>query len=136
MKKVIAVLSLAFVLLGLNNSSIAQTQVSEEEVFQVVDEGAMFPQGKEAMTEFLAKNLKYPEKAIKDSIAGRVFVSFIVEKDGSLSNIKVLRDIGGGCGEEAIRVMKLMPKWTPAKVGNKLVRQQYYMPIEFRLARK
>lgn len=136
MKKVIAVLSLVFVLLGLNNSSIAQTQVSEEEVFQVVDEGAMFPQGKEAMTEFLAKNLKYPEKAIKDSIAGRVFVSFIVEKDGSLSNIKVLRDIGGGCGEEAIRVMKLMPKWTPAKVGNKLVRQQYYMPIEFRLAKK
>ncbi len=136
MKKVIAVLSLAFVLLGLNNSSIAQTKVSEEEVFQVVDEGAMFPQGKEAMTEFLAKNLKYPEKAIKDSIAGRVFVSFIVEKDGSLSNIKVLRDIGGGCGEEAIRVMKLMPKWTPAKVGNKLVRQQYYMPIEFRLAKK
>lgn len=136
MKKVIAVLSLAFVLLGLNNPSIAQTQVSEEEVFQVVDEGAMFPQGKEAMTEFLAKNLKYPEKAIKDSIAGRVFVSFIVEKDGSLSNIKVLRDIGGGCGEEAIRVMKLMPKWTPAKVGNKLVRQQYYMPIEFRLAKK
>ena len=136
MKKVIAVLSLAFVLLGLNNLSIAQTQVSEEEVFQVVDEGAMFPQGKEAMTEFLAKNLKYPEKAIKDSIAGRVFVSFIVEKDGSLSNIKVLRDIGGGCGEEAIRVMKLMPKWTPAKVGNKPVRQQYYMPIEFRLAKK
>jgi TonB family protein len=136
MKKVIAVLSLAFVLLGLNNSSIAQTQVSEEEVFQVVDEGAMFPQGKEAMTEFLAKNLKYPEKAIKDSIAGRVFVSFIVEKDGRLSNIKVIRDIGGGCGEEAIRVMKLMPKWTPAKVGNKLVRQQYYMPIEFRLAKK
>ena len=136
MKKVIAVLSLAFVLLGLNNLSIAQTQVSDEEVFQVVDEGAMFPQGKEAMTEFLAKNLKYPEKAIKDSIAGRVFVSFIVEKDGSLSNIKVLRDIGGGCGEEAIRVMKLMPKWTPAKVGNKLVRQQYYMPIEFRLAKK
>lgn len=136
MKKVIAVLSLVFVLLGLNNSSIAQTQVSDEEVFQVVDEGAMFPQGKEAMTEFLAKNLKYPEKAIKDSIAGRVFVSFIVEKDGSLSNIKVLRDIGGGCGEEAIRVMKLMPKWTPAKVGNKLVRQQYYMPIEFRLAKK
>ncbi len=136
MKKVIAVLSLAFVLLGLNNPSIAQTQLSEEEVFQVVDEGAMFPQGKEAMTEFLAKNLKYPEKAIKDSIAGRVFVSFIVEKDGSLSNIKVLRDIGGGCGEEAIRVMKLMPKWTPAKVGNKLVRQQYYMPIEFRLAKK
>jgi TonB family protein len=136
MKKVIAVLSLVFVLLGLNNSSIAQTQVSDEEVFQVVDEGAMFPQGKEAMTEFLAKNLKYPEKAIKDSIAGRVFVSFIVEKDGSLSNIKVIRDIGGGCGEEAIRVMKLMPKWTPAKVGNKLVRQQYYMPIEFRLAKK
>ena len=136
MKKVIAVLSLVFVLLGLNNPSIAQTQLSEEEVFQVVDEGAMFPQGKEAMTEFLAKNLKYPEKAIKDSIAGRVFVSFIVEKDGSLSNIKVLRDIGGGCGEEAIRVMKLMPKWTPAKVGNKLVRQQYYMPIEFRLAKK
>jgi TonB family protein len=136
MKKVIAVLSLVFVLLGLNNPSIAQTQVSDEEVFQVVDEGAMFPQGKEAMTEFLAKNLKYPEKAIKDSIAGRVFVSFIVEKDGSLSNIKVLRDIGGGCGEEAIRVMQLMPKWTPAKVGNKLVRQQYYMPIEFRLAKK
>lgn len=136
MKKVIAALSLVFVLLGLNNSSIAQTQVSEEAVFQTVDEGAMFPQGKEAMMKFITKNLKYPEKAIKDSITGRVFVSFIVEKDGNLSNIKVMRDIGGGCGEEAIRVMKLMPKWTPAKVGNKLVRQQYYMPIEFRLTNK
>lgn len=136
MKKVIAALSLVFVLLGLNNSSIAQAQVSEEAVFQTVDEGAMFPQGKEAMMKFITKNLKYPEKAIKDSITGRVFVSFIVEKDGNLSNIKVMRDIGGGCGEEAIRVMKLMPKWTPAKVGNKLVRQQYYMPIEFRLTNK
>ncbi len=133
MKKVIATLSLVFVLFGLNNLSVAQTQSSEEEVFQVVEQGAMFPQGMEAMKDFIAKNLKYPEKATKDSIAGRVFVSFIVEKDGSLSNIKVIRDIGGGCGEEAVRVLKSMPKWTPAKQRGKLVRQEFYIPIEFRL---
>ena len=66
-------------------------------------------------------------------IQGTVYVSFVIEKDGSVSNIKVLRNIGGGCGEEAVRVVQAMPKWKPARQRGKRVRAQYTLPIKFNL---
>lgn len=105
----------------------------EEDVFVVVEEDPEFPGGMEALYRYLASNIKYPENAKKERIQGKVYVSFVIEKDGSVSNIKVLRDIGGGCGEEAVRVVKQMPKWKPGRQRGKRVRTQYNLPINFNL---
>ena len=82
----------------------------------------------------MVDNLSYPQEALDEGIQGTVYVSFIVEKDGSISHIKVLRDIGGGCGEEAMRVVALMPKWEPGTQRGKPVRVQFNMPVKFTLS--
>ena len=92
-----------------------------------------FPGGVEAMYKYLAQNIKYPQLARENNITGKVYVEFVVEKDGSVSNVKVLRDIGGGCGQEAVRVVKSMPKWSPGKQRGKAVRVQYRLPVNFNL---
>ena len=90
-----------------------------------------FPGGMEGWGKYLSENLKYPEPARKENITGRVIMSFIVEKNGSLTDIKVLRGIGGGADEEAIRVLKAAPKWKPGVSDGLPVRVAYTMPILF-----
>ena len=102
-------------------------------VYQMVEEMPKYPGGEQAMMKYVADNIKYPEEAKDQNIAGRVFVSFIVEKDGSIGEVKVMRGIGGGCDEEAVRVIKAMPKWTPGKVKGEPVRVSYMMPLNFKL---
>ena len=92
-----------------------------------------FPGGVEALMDYVGRNVKYPEEAKDKEIQGRVFVSFVIEKDGSVNEVKVLRGIGGGCDEEAVRVIKAMPKWTPGKQKGKPVRVNYQIPINFKL---
>ncbi|MDD5569988.1 MAG: energy transducer TonB [Bacteroidales bacterium] len=92
-----------------------------------------FKGGEEARFKFILDNIKYPKDAKEMGIEGKVFISFIVEKDGSLSNFKILRGIGGGCDEEALRVAKLMPKWIPGKQKGYAVRVILNMPIQFTL---
>lgn len=104
-----------------------------DSVFQIVDEMPEFPGGVEAMMKYMAENVKYPEKAKDEEISGRVFISFVIEKDGSVSNVKVLRGIGGGCDEEAVRVISSMPKWKPGKQKGEAVRVSYQIPIMFKL---
>lgn len=108
-------------------------EVEEEEIFVVVEEDPEFPGGLDSLHAFIERNLVYPQLAKDNKIEGRVFVSFTVETDGSISNVKVLRDIGGGCGAEAIRVVMKMPKWKPGKQRGKPVRVQFNLPIEFKL---
>jgi len=105
--------------------------VQEEEIFTIVEEQPSFPGGEEARMKFISSNTKYPQIARETGIEGRVFVTFVVEKDGSITNIKLLRDIGGGCGEEAMRVVRAMPKWIPGKQRGQSVRVQFNMPISF-----
>ena len=105
----------------------------EDTVYQIVDEMPMFPGGEAAMMKFVANNVKYPQEAKDKDIAGRVFISFVVEKDGSVSNVEVKRGIGGGCDEEAVRVISAMPKWKPGIKDGKPVRVSYMMPIVFKL---
>lgn len=105
----------------------------EEEIFLVVEEDAEFPGGLEALSKYLSENIKYPQLAKENNIEGRVFVSFVVEKDGRVGNIKILRDIGGGCGAEAVRVVKSMPRWKPGKQRGKPVRSQFNLPVNFNL---
>ena len=92
-----------------------------------------FPGGEEALYKYLAQNIHYPEQAKKEQIQGRVFVNFVVGKDGSITDAVVKRGIGGGCDEEALRVVNAMPKWTPGKVRGENVRVNYYLPINFKL---
>ncbi len=110
-----------------------EEEVAEETIFTVVENDPEFPGGMDALYKYLAQNIKYPQLARDNNITGRVYVTFVVEKDGSIANPKVLRDIGGGCGQEAIRVVKSMPKWTPGKQRGKAVRVQFNLPVNFSL---
>lgn len=101
--------------------------------FLVVEEQASFPGGSEAWMKYLMKNFKYPRVAKRTGIEGRVFLSFYVDVDGSLSNIEVLRGIGGGCDQEAIRVLKKSPKWNPGKQRGIAVKSPMTLFITFRL---
>ncbi len=107
--------------------------ITKDEVFVVVEDMPSFPGGEKARNNYFAKNVKYPEVARKEGIEGRVFVTFVVDKDGSIADVKILRGIGGGCDEEAIRVIENMPKWIPGKQRGKDVRVQFNMPIVFKL---
>ena len=108
----------------------------EHDVYQIVEQMPEFPNGQEALMLYIAKQVKYPAEAKKAGAYGRVFIGFIVEPDGSLSDFKVLRGIGYGCDEEALRVVKSMPKWQPGMHRGKAVRVQYLVPVNFRLEEK
>lgn len=110
-----------------------EEEVVEEEVFTIVENMPSFPGGDEALLKYLGQNIKYPAIARDAGIQGRVYVTFVVEKDGSVTDVKVLRGIGGGCDEEAIRVVENMPKWSPGKQRGKPVKVQYNLPIRFTL---
>ncbi len=92
-----------------------------------------FPGGQSAFIKFLSRNLKYPVIAVEKGIEGKVLVSFIIEKNGRLSNIKILRGIGYGCDEEAIRVLEKCPEWKPGIQNKQKVRVAYTLPINFSL---
>ena len=121
------------------NTEITPVNIEEEKeeeeqpIFTVVEKDPEFPGGTEALYKYLAENIKYPQLARDNGITGKVYITFVVERDGSIANPKILRDIGGGCGAEAIRVVKAMPKWTPGKQRGKAVRVQFNLPVNFNL---
>jgi len=108
-------------------------QEAPKEIFTVVEEQPTYPGGDEARIKFLQENIKYPEEAKELGVQGKVFVTFVVEVDGSITDVRVLRGIGAGCDEEAIRVVKSMPKWQPGKQRGQAVRVQFNLPIKFTL---
>ena len=108
-----------------------EEEIVEEEIFTIVENMPEFPGGTTELFRYLSKNIKYPAMAKDAGIKGKVYVTFVVDKDGSIADVKVLRGIGGGCDEEAIRVVKGMPKWAPGKQRGKSVRVQYNLPINF-----
>ena len=112
---------------------VVEEEVVEQEIFKIVEEMPAFPGGEAKLMEYVAKNVKYPQIARETGVQGRVYVNFVVEPDGSVSNVSVLRGIGGGCDEEAIRVVKSMPKWKPGKQRGKAVRVSYMLPVNFKL---
>lgn len=115
----------------LNDSSGENTNPSD--IYRIVEEMPSYKGGEEAMYKFLSDNIKYPQKAKETGIQGNVIISFVVEKDGSISNVVILKDIGAGCGAEAARVIKKMPKWKPGKQNGSIVRVQFNMPIRYTL---
>lgn len=106
----------------------------EDEIFVFVEDQPEFPGGDGARIKYLQDNIHYPEMAKESGIQGTVYVTFVVEKDGRITQVKVLRGIGGGCDDEAVRIIKNMPKWKPGKQRGRAVRAQFNMPIRFVLA--
>ncbi len=112
---------------------IEEEEIVEAEIFKVVEEMPEFPGGAAKMMEYIQKNIKYPMMARESDIQGRVFVNFVVEPDGSITNVTVMRGIGGGCDEEALRVVQSMPNWKPGKQRGSAVRCSFTVPIIFKL---
>ncbi|MCW5900149.1 MAG: energy transducer TonB [Flavobacteriales bacterium] len=108
-------------------------EVEEEQIFTIVEEMPSFPGGEAELFKYLGKNIKYPQMATDAGISGVVYVTFVVDRDGKIRDVKVLRGIGGGCDEEAVRVVKAMPPWKPGKQRGKPVTVQYNLPIRFTL---
>ncbi len=110
-----------------------EEEVEEEtnEVFLIVEEMPSFPGGQEALQKYLAQSVKYPVIAQENGIQGRVFVSFVVDKNGDVTNVKVARPFDPNLDKEAVRVVKSMPKWTPGKQRGKAVKVSYTVPINF-----
>lgn len=111
-----------------------EEEVSEE-VLTIVEDMPEFPGGQDAFNQFLVKNIRYPKMAMRMGVEGRVYVEFVVTKDGSLDELKVVKGIGGGCDEEAHRVMSLIPKFEPGKQRGMPVPVRMIVPINFRLTR-
>jgi len=114
-------------------SSVINQKPQGEEVFTVVEKMPEYPGGEEERVNFLVKNIKYPEEARKNGISGTVFITFIIEKSGEITNIKVLKGVDEILDNEAIRVISIMPDWKPGMQRGKPVRVQFNMPIQFNL---
>ncbi|MBS1555400.1 MAG: energy transducer TonB [Bacteroidetes bacterium] len=104
-----------------------------DEIFTVVEETATPKGGMAAFYKYVGEKIKYPAQARRMGVEGKVFVQFVIGKDGSISDVKVIKGIGAGCDEEAIRIVQSSPAWNPGKQRGKPVKQRYTLPIQFKL---
>jgi protein TonB len=116
------------------NSNVKATEDDPNKIFTSVEQVPEFPGGLSAFGKYLEKNIRYPAVARENNTQGKVFVSFVCERDGSLTDVKVARGIGDGCDEEAVRVIKASPHWKPGIQNGRPVRVQYSVPISFTLS--
>jgi TonB family protein len=116
-----------------SDNSLNKTTTPDDKIFLVSDVPPKFPGGKEPYLRFRKENLKYPVEAKEYCVQGKVTVSFVVEKDGSLTDIKVVKGLGRGCDEEALRFVRSMPPWIPGRNSNETVRVRFNLPVEFLL---
>lgn len=107
--------------------------VGEDPVYQIADNMPEFPRGMTACLQYLARNIKYPVIAQKEGAQGKVIVQMVIEKDGSVDHVSIVRSITPELDAEAARVVKSMPKWKPATVKDKAVRCRYTVPVTFKL---
>ncbi|HEV7349339.1 TonB family protein [Telluribacter sp.] len=112
---------------------VVEAAPAEEQIFTVVEQQPEFPGGIAEMYKFLSKNIKYPSAASRANVTGKVFLTFVVNTDGSIQDVAVLKGLGFGTDEEAMRVVKTMPKWKPGKQSGRPVRVKYNLPINFQL---
>ncbi|MEO1653976.1 MAG: energy transducer TonB [Bacteroidota bacterium] len=110
-----------------------EEEKEEDAVFMRVEKAAVFAGGNKALKKYLKDNLQYPAKAKAAGVKGKVFISFVVNPDGSISDIKIIKGLGYGCDEEAIRLMKNSPRWQPAVQGGKIVKSRMQLAIDFQL---
>jgi TonB family protein len=105
--------------------------VHADSIYFITEHMPEFPGGNNELYEYVAKSIHYPATAKTKKIQGRVYVQFIIERDGSVSRAKIVRGIGGGCDQESLRVIRAMPKWTPGKMHGIPVQVQYTLPVKF-----
>ena len=117
----------------LAQKTVVSQKDQKEEPFDVVEDMPAFPGGMEAMIQFISSNIQYPADAQKQKVDGRVLVNFVVEKDGSITEVKVVKPTFPSLDAEAVRVVKAMPKWKPGYQRGQAVRVQFTMPINFSL---
>jgi len=134
-----------------SNTELHNQIEKEEEVFMIVEDPPRFPGcehlelskfykencAERKLNEYVYGNLRYPEEAIKKFIEGKVIVQFVIDKDGTIDDVKIVKDIGGGCGEEVVRVIenmnKLSKRWKPGKQRGRNIRVKYTLPVRFNL---
>lgn len=133
MKKLILMLLMAACCLITANAQKTVVSQTDPKVFDTVEQMPEYPGGMQAMIEFLQANMKYPEDAAKQKVEGRVMVQFVVETDGSVTDVHVAKQVFPSLDAEAIRVVQAMPKWTPGKDKGRVVRVKYNLPIVFRM---
>ena len=133
MKKLILLLLMAGCCLMTANAQKTVVSQTDQKVFDTVEQMPEYPGGMQAMIAFLQTNMKYPEDAAKQKVEGRVMVQFVVETDGSVSDVHVAKQVFPSLDAEAIRVVQAMPKWMPGKEKGKVVRVKYNLPIVFRM---
>lgn len=131
MKKLFLMSMMAVLCLMTANAQKTVVSQSKQNIYDVVEQMPEFPGGMEALINFLSTNIKYPNDAIKQNVGGRVMVMFVVETDGSISNVRVAKRVFPSLDAEAIRVAKTMPKWKPGKEKGRLVRVNYTLPVVF-----
>ena len=112
---------------------VEEEEVDEQQIFQVVEENPEFPGGMKECMKFLSNNIKYPQISQENGVQGRVIVQFVVNADGTIVDPVVVRGVDPYLDKEALRVIKLMPKWKPGKQRGKAVRVRYTQPVLFRL---
>ena len=117
----------------LDDYEFLEGEVVENISADIVEQMPEFPGGNEKMMEFISSNTQYPQEAKNKGIQGRVLVNFVVDTDGSVTDVDVMKGIGGGCDEEAVRVVKSMPKWQPGRQRGKAVKVAYTIPFDFKL---
>lgn len=110
-----------------------EEKAKEDKIFAVVEEDPTFPGGEQKMMKYIQEHVNYPDMAKEMDVQGTVYVKFVVEKDGSITNIQVLQGIGSGCDKEAKRVVRNMPKWDPGEQRGRPVRVHIRVPIRFQL---
>ena len=107
---------------------------ADNNVYDVVDQMPMFPGGSSGLNAYLAQNIKYPLVAEENGIQGRVLVSCVIDHDGSVTEVQVIKGVDPSLDKEAVRVVKAMPKWTPGTLNGNKVRVRYTVPVVFRLS--
>lgn len=112
---------------------VEEEDFTNQKIYDIVDEMPVFPGGDHELIRYIADNLDYPKDAMESGIEGRVFVKIIVEPNGSISNAKIIRGLGYGCDEEAIRVIESMPNWKPGRKNGEAVRVNMAVPVNFKL---
>ncbi|GAB3554297.1 energy transducer TonB [Spirosoma fluminis] len=127
----VSALGLSLFLITVTDCLAQSTDQLDREIFTIVEKPPEFPGGIEAMWAYLKENIQYPSAAVKAKIKGRVFVSFVIRKDGRLTDLQVMQGLGHGCDEEAIRVVKAMPLWKPGSQSGRLLLVNYTLPILF-----
>ena len=133
MKKLILMSFMAVCCLMTANAQKTVVSQTNQKVYDEVEQMPEYPGGMPAMIEFLQTNIKYPEDAVKQKVEGRVMVQFVVETDGSISDVHVAKQVFPSLDAEAIRVVQVMPKWVPGRENGKVVRVKYNLPIVFRM---